>query len=201
MKKLLTTIAFLLGATTLFAQCKPDFDKSDKITKEKIIGWNYELYVTPLMKSAMGSSDFGVNVAVGQTGTKYEIDIIITKYETSAKKAAFESGVHGSQGSTVLLGFKEGGTPLTIKAFEVQNSSRALKSTEMYVTSVNMACYFTKEELMAFKEALTTKTIDAFRATLDGGMMLEQSIKDKRGDKMKEKFICFFDYIDKNPTK
>lgn len=195
MKKLITTFALVLSTTYLFAQCKPDIEKADKITKEKMKAWEYELYVTPLTGSIGGADEFGIKVIIGQTGDKYELDIQITKYEMNEKKANFESKVKGSKGSTVLFGFKEGGTPLTFTATEVQNASKAMKTltgSEMYVSKVTMACYFTKEEIMAFKEALTSKTIDAFRATLDEGMILERSVKDKRGDKMKDKFICFF---------
>ncbi len=195
MKRLLTTLALVLSATYLFAQCKPDIEKVDKITKEKMKAWEYELYVTSFSGSVGGADEFGINVIIGQTGDKYEIDIQMTKYEFNEKKANFETKIKASKGSTVLFGFKEGGTPLTFTATEVQNASKAMKSLsgkEMYVTKVTMACYFTKEEMTAFKESLTTKTIDAFRATLDDGMILERSVKDKRGDKMKDKFICFF---------
>lgn len=191
-KIILTTFALFLSTTYLFAQCKPDIDKVDKMTKEKMQAWEYELYVTPLMGSMVGADEFGVNVIIGQTGDKYELDFQITKYESNPKKAFFESKVKGSKGSTIMFGFKEGGKPITFTATEAQNASKAMKSTEMYISKVTLACYLTKEELAEFKEALTTKTIDVFRATIDDGMILEKSVKDKRGEKMKDKFICFF---------
>ncbi len=60
------------------------------------------------------------------------------------------------------------------------------------ITTVRLLSEVKNEDLPALKSALTGKIIDALRIKLENGKVVEQSVKERKGNKMREKAVCFF---------
>ena len=87
------------------------------------------------------------------------------------------------------------GEPLKFVADEATNQTKAGSLSGTMLTTVELASYIKNENLQAVKDALTNKIIDAVRIKLENGFVKDQSIKEKKGEKMMEKAVCFFNFL------
>lgn len=182
----------------LFAQkCKPDILTVDKISKKKFTAWTGELYETSSGAVIVGSttSTLQVTLIIGSEQDANFIQLLVKKSESSKQSAAAEAPLKGSKGNEFMLGFKDG-EPLNFSATAVQNNSKIAMGG--LVTMISYGAYIPNEQLPSTIESLTTKTIDAFRIKFDNDVVIEKSVKEKNGEKMKNKASCFESFLKEN---
>lgn len=182
--------------------CKPDVSRVDKITKQQQDIWTQKVGGTGFGASLMGSQDMAVFVTVGRYGNLNAVNVEILKEEASAASASFDSSLRAVKGSRFFLGFKEGGEPLAFLATDVGNETKVRNDILDFgngkvVTSVVLSSVLSDEALTAMRDAITTKQIDAIRVLLVGDLRVEYSLEEKTSKKLKAKFLCFFDAMDK----
>jgi hypothetical protein len=144
-----------------------------------------------------GNSDVKVTAVIGRVGTVNELDLRIWRRQEAAN-AGFESDYRAAIGKSFYFGFKNG-DPLefVVKdvSFEagVQQGLYAAKG----VTTAVLVAFIPDRALATMREALVSRQIDAIRIALAGGVRIEESVGDKDGKKMMEKFSCFYQSLDK----
>jgi len=189
-----TTILFVLALEANSQKCKPDYSKLDKIEKKQIDVWNAELYETPLMKTALlTTSSVSITFSIGRMDTVNGIMITLQKQEESAARAVLESSLKGAKGNEFYLGLKDG-EPLKFIASDAINETKATTMGKL-VTTVQLSCEFKSEDLQNIKDALTGKIIDAVRVKLENGVIINQDVKEKNGERAKNKSVCFFNFL------
>ena len=180
--------------------CKPDISRLDKITKQQSDIWVQKMYSTSFGSSLFSTSEVAITVTVGRYGTFNAVNVEILKEEASAQNAAFESSLRGAKGNQFFLGFKDG-EPVSFVATDVGNSTRVrddiIANTGKIVTTVVLSASLSDEAMSSFREALTGKQVDAIRVLLAGGVTVEQAVKDGNGKKLAEKFLCFYQFLDR----
>jgi hypothetical protein len=190
-------LIFALSASseTSAQSCKPEYSTQDKISKEQTDVWSQVLYKTSFGGSLMGSSEVGITGAVGRYGGSNAVNLQIEKKEESKVNATFESQFQAQEGNRFSFGFKSG-DPLTFTASDVSNDTKTgfLRSL---VTTVVLSAILADEEIAAMRETLTKKPIDALRVQLAGGVIIDQTVSEKNGQQMMQKFNCFFQALDK----
>ena len=195
--------AILLGTFILFIslpfntwaqKCKPDYSKLDKIEKKQVDAWTAELYETSFGGSMLRTSQISITFSIGRMDTANFIQLQLQKQEESAQNAAFESSLRGAKGNEFYLGIKDG-DPLKFVADEVTNQTKANGFSGKLVTTVVLSSNIKNEDLKALKDALTSKSIDATRIKLQNDVVIDQSVKEKKGEKMMEKAVCFFNFL------
>ncbi|MFM2225492.1 MAG: hypothetical protein RJA07_1694 [Bacteroidota bacterium] len=197
MKKLILLLIAVFPLLTNGQDCKPDYSKVDKITKTQNVVWKFdEFYHVTLGDAFVDPEKIFLNLSIGRYGSVNAISLTIVKEEDSKNKATFESAYHAVKGNQFVLGTK-GGTPLVFTADEVNNESK-VSDVFGLVTTVTLSSYIKTEDLEKIKSVLTTSPIDAVRVALSGGVNIQKNIREKKGNKMLEKFVCFFDFNDKN---
>ena len=191
--------AYLLACCSLSPQawaqkCKPDYSGTDKLTKEQIVAWTE---VLSRKGGLLSTSNVTIFASVGRQGNKNIIQLTIQKVEESATNQALESQYLAAIGKPFYFGFKNG-EPLEFVVTEVENATRTQQglfaakgvSTVVYVAAVP------DKAMAALREALTSRQIDAVRIALAGNVRIEASVGDKTGQKMMEKFSCFYQSLD-----
>jgi len=199
MKKILTTLTLLFATIYLFAQCKPDQVSKDRITKEEIKVWGLEIVKVSLAEKLINDQNTtfpSIEAMIGTFGNKYVIRFNLIIVEKSKEKAYYASHKEGNENSEILIGFKEGGQPLTLKVSEATNEQKVNKDGS-FMTVIALSCNFDKEGIIKLKEILTGKTIDGIRCKLAGNKNMEGTVREKKGEKLKEKFTCFYEFISK----
>ena len=125
------------------------------------------------------------------------VQLQLQKQEESAQNQLFESSLKGVKGDEFYFGMKDG-DPLKFIATEVTNQTKMNNFSGKIVTTVSLLSEVKNEDLPVLKDALTGKIIDAIRIKLENGVIVEQSVKEKRGNKMMEKAVCFFNFQQEN---
>ena len=186
----------LISAQLSARNCRPDISKEDKISKESIVIWAQPLFATGFLASMVNTSEVAIVLTVGHYGSVNAINIEIQKKEESAENASFESALRGARGSRFYLGFK-GGEPAVLTVTDVSNSADVQQGlfAAKGVTTVVLSAAISDAELRALHETLTTKPIDAVRVLLSGDLRIEKSVDERNGQRMMEKFACFYQYL------
>ncbi|MFN0278936.1 MAG: hypothetical protein ACKVRN_10070 [Pyrinomonadaceae bacterium] len=136
----------------------------------------------------------------GRNGTSNYVAVQIQKQEESKQNATFESALRAAKGNQFYFGIKNA-EPAMFTATEVSNSSKAGGLiTGKIITTVVLSATVSNNELAALRESLTHKQIDAVRVVLAGDLRIEKPVNDKTGKKMMEKFVCFYQSLDKKGT-
>jgi hypothetical protein len=202
MKKLMIAtcaLMFCFTSSPASAQnCKPDVSKEDKISKERVEIWAQVLFSTSFGSSLMSTSEMSVTATIGRYGAINAVNLELQKREESATNSAFESAFRGVVGKTFYFGFKNG-DPAAFVVTEVGNNAKVQQGlfAAKGVTTVVLSAVVNDKELATLRDALTTRQIDAIRMVLAGDVRIEQSVNDKNGRKMMEKFSCFYQSLDK----
>jgi hypothetical protein len=192
-------LMFCFPSSPAWAQnCKPDVSKEDKISKERIDIWAQVLFSTSFGSSLMSTSEMSVTATIGRYGTLNAVNLELQKREESATNAAFESAFRGAVGKPFYFGFKNG-DPAAFVVTEVGNNAKVQQGlfAAKGITTVVLSAVVDDKELATLRDALTTRPIDAIRMVLAGDVRIEQSVNDKNGRKMMEKFSCFYQSLDK----
>lgn len=199
MKKItLTFIPFLLSVLS-FAQCKPDQKTKDRITKEELQIWGLEIVKVSLAEKLILDQNTtypSIEAMIGTFGNNYVLRFNLIVIEKSKAKASYAQIKQGDDNTEILLGFKEGGDPLILKPSDITNEQK-MNNDGSVMTLIGLTCTFNKDEIMALKNELVSKSIDGIRCKLAGSTKMEGTVRDKKGEKMKEKFICFYEHISK----
>ena len=177
--------------------CKPDNSGRDNISKQQIDRWYQALFSTGFGSSLMNTSQISIVAIVGRYGTVNSISVQIQKQEESKQNATFESEYHAVKGNQFYFGLKNG-EPLPFVATEVSNETKVggLLVGKL-VTTVILSATVPDKDLATLRHALTRKQIDAVRILLAGGVRIEKPVNDKNGQKMMEKFSCFYQSLDR----
>jgi hypothetical protein len=195
----------LLGTFTLFIslslpfntwgqKCKPDYSKLDKIEKKQIDVWTAELYETSFGASMMKTSTVSIVFFIGRMDTLNFVKVQLQKQEESVTNAVLESSLKGAMGNEFYFGLKDG-DPLKFTASKATNETKANGLSGKLVTTVTLSSEIKSEDIQKIKDALTGKVIDAVRVKLENGLIIDQNVKEKKGDKMKEKSVCFCNFL------
>ena len=188
-------ITFFSSSNVAGQKCKPDYSKLDKIEKKQIDVWSSELYETPLMKAALlTTSSVSITFSIGRMDTSNGIQITLQKQEESVARAVLESSLKGAKGNEFYFGLKDG-EPLKFIASEATNETKASGLSGKLITTVTLSCEIKSEDLQSIKDALTGKLIDAVRVKLENGLIINQNVKEKNGDRAKNKSVCFFNFL------
>lgn len=200
MKNFLTAI-FVIAICFSFYQssaqkCKPDVSTVDKIEKKTITAWNGLLYETSSGAVIVGSttSTMQVTLMIGLEQDSVFLTLFIKKAEGSTQNASFESAMKAAKGNEFMFGIKDG-EALKFIANAVSNNTKMDNFWGELATTVVLGAYIPKNQLPSFIETLSTKTIDAFRVKLENDLIITQSVKEKNGEKMKNKAICLKNYL------
>jgi hypothetical protein len=191
-------IASAYASSVSGAACRPDFSEQDKISKAANVKWFHNVTEVGFWKS-MVVTDIDVLVIVGRYGDTNILNIQIVNKQNDRDRAAFDSRYRASQNDRFVFGFKEGGEPLTFTATEVNNQAQ-IENAQGLVMTVVLSAQLTDSDLARMRTALTTKQIDGVRIGLASGV-IERSISDDHGEAMKQKFSCFYQYLDTHGVK
>lgn len=193
---LAATFALNLIVVTANAQkCKPDYSKLDKIEKKQIDAWSCELYETSLMSAALAStSSVSITFSIGRMDTSNFVQLQLQKQEESVTNAVLESTLKGAKGNEFYFGLKDG-DPLKFTASEATNKTKANGLSGKLVTTVTLSYEIKSEDIQKIKDALTGKVADAVRVKLENGLIIDQTVNEKKGKKMMEKAVCFFNFL------
>ncbi len=176
--------------------CKPDVSGQDTITKKQVAQWQQVLSSSGFLSAALMDNDVTFTAYVQRGGDKNFVMVSIQKLEENQARAAFESHFHGAKGDQLLFGFKNG-EPLTFVVTEVSNQA---KVEGLITAKLNMSVVWAAEvsdaDMAAMRDALTTKQVDAIRISQASGQV-DQSVPDKNGKRLMEKFGCFYQALDK----
>ena len=185
---------FLLVTKASAQKCKPDHSKLDKIEKKQVDAWTAELYESSFGSRMTNSSAVYITFSIARIDTANFVQLQLSKAESSVRNQLFESSLKGAKGNEFFFGIKDG-EPLKFVADEATNQTKAGSLSGTMITTVELASYIKSENLQAVKDALTNKVIDATRIKLENGVVIDQSVKEKKGEKMKEKAVCFFSFL------
>lgn len=185
---------FILPSNVSAQKCKPDYSKLDKIEKKQIDAWSCELYETSLGASLFTTSQVRVSFSIGRMDTANFVQLSLQKQEESVVGAVLESSLKGAKGNEFYFGMKDG-DPLKFIVSEAINETKINRLLGELVTTVTLGSEIKSEDLQKIKEALTGKTIDAVRVKLENGLIINQNVKEKNGDKMQDKAVCFFNFL------
>lgn len=183
-----------------FAQnCKPDLEKTDKISRQKNIAWQATIYESGLGNSLVNTSDWFISMQLGRYGTDNLFTIFVNKYEESSQNAAFESPYQGQQGQDIYLAFTQG-EPVKLTIQSASTMSKMDNMLGKLVTTIQLGINLSPEQIETLKKAFEGGTLSVIRINLANNMKIEKDIKEKKAKKMAEKLQCFLDYNAKNPT-
>ena len=135
-----------------------------------------------------------VTLLIGLEQDSVFITLYLKKAEGSKQNAEFESALKAVKGNEFLFGIKDG-EALKFSANSVSNNTKMDNFWGELATTVAMGAYIPIDQVPSFIETLSTKTIDAFRIKLANDLIITQSVKEKNGEKMRNKAICFKNYL------
>jgi hypothetical protein len=172
--------------------CKPDVSQVDKISKQQQDYW----------LQTLSTSEVAITVSLRNGPTSSSISVQIDKQEAAAtSNTQFQSPLHAEKGNQFYFGLNNG-EPLAFVATSVSNNAKVsgsfmagLSGKNLY-TSVVLVANVQDKELALLREALTRKPIDAVRILLAGDVRIDKPVSDKTGNKMMEKFLCFYQALD-----
>lgn len=179
-------------------KCTPDFDEKDKITKEEQVMFYHQVYETGLGNALINSSEVNITIIIGKFADTVSIGFRIEKQEESAQNAHFESAYKGAKGNQFLLGFKDA-KPLNFITANVYSLTKMNNITGKLVTVVILWSPIKKQDVAAVLETLANNQVDAVRGIFENNIVVEKSIKEKHGEKLMKKMVCFKSFLnDKN---
>lgn len=192
---LLIAVLFAFSPSQTWAQdCKPDVSGKDQISKQQVDYWF----------KTVSTRGVAITVWVGRSSIGNSVAVQIDKQEAAAtSNTQFQSALRAEKGNQFYFGVKNG-EPLKFVATDVQNEAKvsgsflAGFSGKNLYTRVVLGAYIQNKDLVALREALTRKQIDAVRISLAGDVVIQASVSDKDGMKLMEKFGCFYQHLDKN---
>ena len=102
------------------------------------------------------------------------------------------------QGNTFYFGGANG-EPLTFVATEVSNNRRAQGGifANKFMTTLVLSAVVQDRDMAALRDAVSKKRIDAVRVVLANNVRIDKSVDEKNGEKMRDKFACFYQALDK----
>ncbi|MDQ1593274.1 MAG: hypothetical protein QOG71_3901 [Pyrinomonadaceae bacterium] len=172
--------------------CKPDVSQVDKISKQQQDYW----------LQTLSTSEVAITISLRNGATSSSISVQIDKQEAAAtSNTQFQSPLHAEKGNQFYFGLKNG-EPLAFVATSVSNNAKVsgsfmagLSGKNLY-TSVVLVADVQDKDLATLREALTRKPIDAVRILLADNVRIDKPVDDKTGNKMMEKFLCFYQSLD-----
>jgi len=114
-------LALAIPSEAAAQDCKPNFSGKDRLTKAQTDVWSQYVSSTGLMSQlVLEKANVNLNFAIARIGDVTIVQLTLTKEEEPNKvaRAVLESQYQASKGNQIVLGFKEGGTPLTFVASE-----------------------------------------------------------------------------------
>lgn len=177
-------VLLVAPAEGLAKSCKPDASAKDKITKQQTDEW-------PLFATSLATESWiNVSMSIGRFGAENQLIVILEKRDSSPGPALF-----ASKGTEVLLGFSEG-EPATFRADQVTTDTQPdiYGGMRSVVYRAILRNIIKDHDLPALKISLTSKSLDAVRIVLPGGLTIESSVKRQNSEHFQEKLLCFFTY-------
>jgi len=189
-------LMFGFSSSHAWAQnCKPDISQVDKISKQPQDYWF----------QTVSKSEVAITVWLRSSANGNSVAVQIDKQEAPGLKAGFESALQAVKGNQFYFGLKNS-DPVAFISTTVQNETKVSESFMAGFTGKNL---YTKvvlgaevqvKDLATLRDALTRNQIDAVRIILAGDVRIDKSVNDKDGKKMMEKFLCFYQSLDKRGT-
>ena len=196
----LGALSLALAAPCLGAaqNCKPNVSGKDRVTKAQSDVWAQDVSSTGFMSQVvLEKANVNLNVAIARIGEFTIVQLTLTKEEDQNKvaRAVLESQYRAEEGNQIVLGFKEGGTPLTFVASRA-TSETAVKGllTPKLVTTVVLVAQIKDDELSALRDAIGARQFDVIRVSLSS-QTIDKEMKGN-GKKLSEKFACFFAFAE-----
>ncbi len=170
--------------------CKPDNSRKDKITKQQLDEWSSVLYAPGMFNNTLLNSNVKIAASIIRMNDVNKVAIVIIRTQKTVNATNVDQ-YKGAKGNEFYFGFKDG-TPVKFVTDEVSNKSEVVG--EIGVNTVILFSAIKDEDLKTMKDALTAKLIDGVRVTIENGITIEQSVKEKEGAKMQAKLNCFFSF-------
>jgi len=144
---------------------------------------------------SMVASDIELWVIVLRLGQINAVNVQVTKVENDRDRAAYESQFRGATGDRFTFGFK-GAPPISFVAADVNNQSKIVQGKGLVMTAV-LSAHLSDPELARFRDTLTSKEIDGIRVNMTTGQ-IDRVVDEENAEAMREKFGCFYGWLDKN---
>ncbi|MEA3427314.1 MAG: hypothetical protein U9R46_13805 [Bacteroidota bacterium] len=190
---IIMVLASSLSTYSAMAQnCKPDNSRLDKITKEQLDEWSSVLYAPGIFNNTLMNSNVKIAASIIRMGNVNKVALVVIRTQKTVNATNVDQ-YKGAKGNEFYFGVKDG-TPVKFVADEVSNKSEVVG--EIGVNTVILFSVIKDEDLKSMKEALTAKPIDGVRVTIENGITIEQSVKEKEGAKMQVKLNCFFKFAE-----
>lgn len=194
MKKTFLFLPFIILALPLLAQkCKPDYSKTDAITKDHIDAWSSIIYQSSFGNAMMNSSEVYFTLQIGRFGNRNSLTLSAQKEESSVVNASAEGAYVAIKGDEFYFGLK-GGSPMKFKADEAQNQRKVDNLFGKLIVVASWTMIIKDEDLPDILNSLTAHPIDAIRITNYNGGVIEKIVKEAKAIKMQSKFKCFAEY-------
>lgn len=177
---------------SLAQNCKPDYSTLDKITKEQNDTWSSLLFSPNFGQRMMQNSNESIYASIIRSGNINKIAVVLIRTQEE-KNASNVTQYKAVKGNVFYFGVMNGSS-LKFITDEVSNTSDVYGS--IGVNTYTLYSYIKDESLNALKDSLTAKPIDAVRILLEDGITIDQSVKEKEGNKMKQKSNCFFSFLE-----
>lgn len=191
----LVVVFALLSAPAIYAaDCDADVRGKDRITKQDVLQWQQVLTASGFLSAALMEKDITFSAYVARAGNKNILGVVVQKVEENLARAAFESQFRAAKGDEILFGFKNG-DPITLVTTKAGNSSQAGTFSGKLTLSAMWEAEVSDADLVAYRDALTTRLVDAIRITAASGQ-IDRAVPEKNGQRLMQKFGCFFRLLD-----
>lgn len=200
MKKFLFTLAVLSPLLMAAQNCKPDLDKSDKISKQENKAWESVIYESGFGNSLINTSDWRLTLQFGRYSGQNLLTLFLAKIEESAQNASFESQYRGEKGREYFFAFTQG-EPIKLIVQATNTNSKIDNFFGKLVTTVTLSSVLSDKIINDFKTHFDNGSLSAVRVSMAGDLNFEKEVKDKKSSTAKEKFNCFYDFNSNNKIK
>jgi hypothetical protein len=194
----LIAVALASPASGAAQNCKPDVSGKDRITKAESNFWTQNVATTGFMSQVvLEKANVTLNLAIGRVGDSTLLSLTLTKEEEPEKvaRAVLESQYQAQRGNEIILGFKEGGTPLKFVASEATSKTEVKGIIAPKLTAtVQLATSIKDDELRALRDSIGTRQFDVIRVGLTS-QTIDKELKGN-GKKLSAKFACFFAFAE-----
>lgn len=197
MRTIFLAVVLLIPMFMTAQNCKPDLDKSDKITRKENKAWESIIYESGFGNSLINTSDWRLKLQFGRYGAQNMVTLFLEKIEESAQNSSFESQYKGEKGREYFFAFSQG-EPIKLI---VQATTTASKMDNLFgklVTTVTLTSVLTDNNIEDFKSHFDNGSLSAVRVSMAGDLKFEKEVKDKKATTAKEKFTCFYDFNSNN---
>lgn len=196
MKKIILTLLLLMPMCIIADNCKPDVETKDKISKQEIKAWQCKLNEEGWL--SITELEWKIMIQFGRYGTSHCLFLFLEKREESMQRASFESKFKGEKGKDFLISFTNG-TPMRFIASSATNKTQMDNGAGALVTSIVLGTTLTNKQIKEFKSNFESGNVSAIRLAFAGDASREEFVKEKKAERIKEKFNCFNDFITANP--